>query len=255
MPDLPVFQKKQFEFSAYIRDPQQFPLPPDVEPRRMAVYRELFFNNVEGFLSSTFPVLKSLLPQQTWLDLIQDYFSHNRSQSPYFTSIPEQFIQYLSTERVKNAIDLPFIQELAHYEWVEMALMLAEGDVAHSAVLDNETLLSATVRLSDLAWPLVYQYPVHQISPDYQPEASPDNPTYLVVYRDLQDEVKFMEINSVTHALLDRIENHPETDCQSHLQYIIDLLNHPQPEQALEYGVSIIKGLIERSIIEVVAKL
>ncbi|HFD12274.1 MAG TPA: DUF2063 domain-containing protein [Crenotrichaceae bacterium] len=252
MPDLPVFQKKQFEFSAYIRDPQQFPAPPDVEPRRMAVYRELFFNNVEGFLASTFPVLKSLLEKNQWLALVQDYFCNNRSDSPYFTSIPEQFVDYLNSRQAGNSNPLPFMHELAHYEWVEMVLMMAEGDVLAPEKLDNNTLLSSAVRVSDLAYPLAYQFPVHQISPENQPQSSPENPTYLVVYRDDDDDVKFMEINAVTYALIESMETHPGQQCQQHLQSVIQQLNHPQPEQAFAYGVDILQGLLERSILTIV---
>ena len=252
MPDLPIFQKKQYEFSAFIRDPQKNPAPLDVEPRRMAVYRELFFNNVEGFLSNTFPVLKSLLPEDDWLDLVQDYFCKNRSDSPYFLSIPEHFIDYLNADRDGNAKDLPFMQELAHYEWIEMVLELAEGE-AHqsSSSLGVDALLSSVVRVSDLAYPLAYGFPVHQISPEYQPDTCPENPTYLVVYRDHHDHVKFMEINVVTYALMGIIESNPEQDCKTHLQETVKQLNHPEPRQAFEHGVTILQGLVDRGVLEI----
>ena len=249
MPDLPAFQKKQFEFSAYIRDPHQFPRPADVEERRMAVYRELFFNNVEGFLSSTFPVLKSILKNDKWLDLVQDYFCKNRSESPYFTSIPEHFIEYLNADR-DNAIDDPiFIQELAHYEWIEMVLMLAEGELIPTCQLGDDAMMSGLVQVSTLAYPLVYQFPVHQISPENQPQVVSDNPTYLVVYRDSEDAVKFMEINAVTYALIERIDQFPGQTCYIHLQQVVDQLNHPQPQQAFDYGVTILRGLVDRGIL------
>ncbi len=251
MPDLPAFQKKQYEFSAFIRDPQHNPTPPDVEPRRMAVYRELFFNNVEGFLSNTFPVLKSLLQEDKWLDLVQDYFSKNRSDSPYFSSIPEHFIDYLNTDRVGTTHDLPFMQELAHYEWIEMVLALAEGEADQANSIDLDNLLSSFVRVSSLAYSLAYRFPVHQISPEFQPDTCPENPTYLVVYRDHNDQVKFMEINAVTYALIEIIENNPEQDCQVHLQQIVAQLNHPQPDQAFEHGASILQGLVNRGVLEI----
>lgn len=44
------FKAKQQEFAAFIRNPDGNPAPDDVESERMLMYRELFFNNVEGFL-------------------------------------------------------------------------------------------------------------------------------------------------------------------------------------------------------------
>jgi hypothetical protein len=252
MPDLPVFQKKQYEFSAFIRDPKNNSAPADVEPRRMAIYRELFFNNVEGFLSNTFPVLKSLLPANDWLDLVQDYFCKNRSDSPYFSSIPEHFIEYLNTDRTGSTDELPFMQELAHYEWIEMVLELAEGEAHQPSSISADDLLSSIVRVSGLAYPLAYGFPVHKIGPEYLPDTCPENPTYLVVYRDHDDQVKFMEINAVTYALIEIIENNSEYDCQMHLQQIVKQLNHPQPQQAFEHGVTILQGLVDRGVIEII---
>ena len=49
----PEFIRKQFEFAAHIRDPENNPVPDNIEDRRMAIYRELFFNNVEDFMASS----------------------------------------------------------------------------------------------------------------------------------------------------------------------------------------------------------
>ena len=53
--------QQQYEFAAHIRDPEHKPAPDDIEDRRMGIYRELFYNNVEGFLSNSFPVLRKLM--------------------------------------------------------------------------------------------------------------------------------------------------------------------------------------------------
>ncbi|NNG12205.1 MAG: DUF2063 domain-containing protein, partial [Halobacteria archaeon] len=57
----PDFIRRQYEFAAHIRDPKHQPAPADVEDRRMGIYRELFYNNVEGFIAGTFPVLRRIL--------------------------------------------------------------------------------------------------------------------------------------------------------------------------------------------------
>ena len=55
-----LLKKQLYEFAAHIRDPENKPAPENIEDRRMGIYRDLFFNNIEGFLSGTFPVLKRL---------------------------------------------------------------------------------------------------------------------------------------------------------------------------------------------------
>ncbi len=53
------FIEIQNEFMAHIRKPSQNKKPQGIEDRRMAIYRDLFFNNIVGFISSGFPVLKT----------------------------------------------------------------------------------------------------------------------------------------------------------------------------------------------------
>ena len=63
MANLPLFTQTQYEFAAHIRDPESNPKPADVESRRMKIYTELFFNNVEDFIANTYPVLKEITPE------------------------------------------------------------------------------------------------------------------------------------------------------------------------------------------------
>lgn len=56
----PRFKQLQAQFAGHIRDPQ-VPVIDGIEDRRMQIYRDLFFNNVEGFTASAFP-----LPSGLW---------------------------------------------------------------------------------------------------------------------------------------------------------------------------------------------
>jgi len=244
------FKAKQLEFAAYIRDPENNPPPADVQPQRIAMYRELFFNNIDSFLSANFPVLQAILDDQQWFQLGQDFFAKHACQSPHFSKIPEEFLDYLQNER-DSLNDFPFMLELAHYEWVEMALSIAKETVSgcHQN-LDN--LQNQSIQLSSLAWPLAYQYPVHKISPDFLPETAPEQATFLVVYRNPDDEVNFIEITPITYRLLEIIQEHEQvlvTDC---LKQVAEEMHHPNPEMIMAGGLQILKELAEKTVITVV---
>ena len=65
----------------------------------MAIYRDLFFNNIEGFISSGFPVLKTLIYRQAMAGThVRQFFSEHDCRSPYFLDIAGEFINYLSNE-------------------------------------------------------------------------------------------------------------------------------------------------------------
>lgn len=199
------FKTKQAEFSAYIRNPTSNTCPDDVAPERMKIYRELFYNNVENFIASNFPVLREVLNDLQWHRLTQDFFANHTCTTPYFSEIPEEFIIYLQNERITHEDDYPFMLELAHYEWVEMALTIAQENLADTKIVQI-TSDDQVIGLSPLAWPLVYQFPVHKISPDYLPTQTPEQASYLVVYRDSKDDVKFIELAPMSFRLLQTLQ-------------------------------------------------
>ena len=52
MAELPdTLADRQRAFAAHLRDPSN-PAPPGIEARRMAVYRDLFYNAIEGLLAA-----------------------------------------------------------------------------------------------------------------------------------------------------------------------------------------------------------
>ena len=241
------FKSKQQEFAAYIRDPENNPVPADVKEQRMVMYRELFFNNIEGFLSGNFPVLRKILDDQQWFALAQDFFAEHPCQSPYFSHIPEEFLDYLQNERDSSG-DFPFMLELAHYECVEMALSIAKEDVV-AANQDMDNLLNRNIALSPLAWPLAYQYPVHKIAPAFLPLQAPEQPTFLIVYRNSDDDVNFIEISPITYRLLEIIQEHKNPLAEDCLRQLIKESNHPGPELIIVSGLQILKELAEKTII------
>ncbi|CAA9892079.1 conserved hypothetical protein [Candidatus Methylobacter favarea] len=243
------FKAKQLEFTSYIRDPENNPAPADVQKHRMAMYRQLLFNNIESFLSGNFPVLRKILSEQKWLELVQDFFARHRCGTPYFTEIPEEFLAYLQNER-DSPDDLPFMLELAHYEWVEMALSIAKDEVAAaSSDQSRGDLLKKTICLSPLARPLVYQYPVQRISPALLPTEPPEQPTFFIVYRNQDDNVKFLEITPITYRLLQILQDNESLQAEQCLKQVAKELNHHDPEMIIACGQAILRELAEKSII------
>jgi hypothetical protein len=207
MSSLPDFQQQQLEFASHIRDPDTHQPPNQIEPRRMAIYRELMFNNVQGMLSSAYPVLCSLYSEQTWRQEIRRFFAEHRCETPYFHRIAMEFLEWLRDERGSAPEDPPFLLELAHYEWLEMELLFSDADRQHRECDPNGQLLTGHPCLSPLARVLAYRFPVHRISATFRPESPAEAPTLLLVYRDRLDEIHFAELNPMTFRLLQLLES------------------------------------------------
>lgn len=247
----PDFVRQQYAFAAHIRNPEKNPHPADIEERRMKIYRDLFYNNVEGFMASTYPVLRQIVPDEHWHAMIRDYFANHLSHTPLFPEMPREFLKYLEQERKPHPDDPPFLLELAHYEWVELALSILDVEVDETQIDPQGDLLNGVPVISPLAWALSYHFPVHKISPAFQPEPedATGTQTHLIVYRDGNFDVHFMAINPVTARLVQLISSNSGRTGRTLLQQIAAELDHPQPDIVIHGGMEILNDLKKRTVI------
>ncbi len=259
------FQELQRAFAAHLRAPDQCAPPPQIEDRRMGIYRDLIYNNIESFIAGGFPVLRSLYSDsdkeggdsdgdggdERWHKMVRDFVHRHTSHSPYFLQISEEFLHYLQNEREPEAGDPPFLLELAHYEWVELALDVSEAEFPPGLSTDGDVLELVPV-VSPLAWSLSYRYPVHRIGPGFQPQEPPQTPSFLLVYRDRDDEVGFMEINAVTARLLQLAqggEGQGEGQSGRRLLECLAAEMGQDPGALLEFGRELLQKLLRAGVI------
>lgn len=248
-PDKPAFLRKQYEFAAHLRNPDRHAKPPEVEERRMAIYRGLFYRNIEGFIAGGFPVLRRLYTDDQWHERVRGFFSRHRSRSPYFLEIAGEFLDFLRHEYQPGPEDPPFMLELAHYEWVELALSVSDKTADMSGIDPNADLLSGRPVLSPLAWVLSYRWPVHMLGPDFRPESPPEQPTHIVVFRDRNDRVRFVVINAVTARLLQLLDDDERLSGRGALERIAGEMQHPDPAVVLDGGRQALEQLKSQGII------
>jgi hypothetical protein len=245
-------RKIQYDFAAYLRDPDNVPAPTDIEPRRMAIYRDLFFNNVRKLLAGTFPVLCDLLGEERWALLIRDFYRDHKSRSPLFPDLPREFLHYLAEERLpENSSDEhpdpPFMYELAHYEWVEAGLMLAQ-DQTPEAVIDGD-LLDGLPVVSTVAWLLAYDWPVNKIGSSWQPTEPAEQPLYYLVYRNADEEIIFVTLNAVSARLFEILNQDKPATGREALTQLATELQHPDADKVVTSGTAILEEWRSRGII------
>jgi len=245
---LPVFQRSQYALAAHLRNPEKNAPPAGLEDRRLGIYRELIYNNLEGFLASGFPILRELIEDTHWHNMVRDFLDRHQSHSPYFLEITQEFLQYLQEERGEVAGDPAFMLELAHYEWVELALDVSESEWPSDVDPEGDLLLGRPV-VSPLAWNLSYQYPVHRIGPDFQPETPGPEPTFLIVYRDQRDAVQFMAANAVTVRLLQLLSGESPSTGREALSIVAAELQHPDPSALELMGLDLLQTLRAKDIL------
>lgn len=243
------FRRKQYAFAAHIRDPEHNAAPEAIEDRRMAIYRDLFFNNLYSLLGSTFPVLKKLYAKEGWRRLVRTFMVSYKAKTPYFLEIPQEFIDFLQNHYELQDSDPPFLIELAHYEWAELALSVSDEENPGNIDPEGDLLDGVPVK-NVLAWSLAYEYPVHRINETFQPTEPGAEPTFLVVYRQPDDELNFMELNTVTAGLLARIEdNEAGASGRELITQLGKEIGWPDPDGFLQHGAVALGAMRDRHIL------
>ncbi|WP_448092457.1 HvfC family RiPP maturation protein [Pseudomonas lini] len=216
--DKSTLYQQQNTLTRYLRDPDHCAPPAGMDVARAQVYRDLVFSNLSSLLSGTFPVLVKILGDGEWRSLVRIFLRDYRAQTPKFGEIAQEFVEFLASEplALSDGAWPPFMVELAHYEWVEMALQQSEAEPLPAS--DAGLLLDRPLQVSPLAWPLVYGWPVQLVGPDYRPDSPPAQPTLLLVRRDEDWSVRFSELSPLAWRLLQRIEAFPQLHGQAQLE-------------------------------------
>jgi hypothetical protein len=238
---LPEFQAYQRALAHHLRDPRACAAPPGASPRGLALYRELLFNNLLGFLDACFPVTRHLLGPARWHRLARAFFAGHPCRSPLFRHMPEEFVRWLGSEA--TALRLPgWSAHLLHYEWVELALDTSPLDTRVPGTDAVTDLMSGRPVLNPVSMLLEYPYPVHRIGPDWRPRAPSREPTRILAFRDHGDAVRFVVLNPVSARLVDLLRP-GRLSGRGALRRIATELRHPDPRVVLAGGTAVLADL------------
>ena len=169
---------------------------------------------------------------------------HGRSQ------LPSEFLAFLQDEYEARDDDYPFLVELAHYEYIELALSISEDSNDMQGIDAEGDLLAGAPVKSVLCWMYGYEFPVHRISSDFKPDAPLDQPVFLAVYRRDDDSVGFLELNPVSARLLEAIEqNDTGQSGEALLRALADELNYADVDSLVGHGATALEEMRQLGIL------
>ncbi|MNI49996.1 hypothetical protein D3C73_1046350 [compost metagenome] len=87
------------------------------------------------------------------------------------------------------------------------------------------------------------------VGPDYQPDTPPDQPTLLLVRRDLDFSVKFSELSPLAFRLLQRIEEFPGQTGRAHLQGLAAEAGMTESVEFIESGLGLLRQMQGEGVI------
>ena len=215
-------------------------------------------------LGTGFPVIKRILGKPAWLHLVRRFYAEHQAHTPLFSEIGREFQRYLQTrpeysdgaehaDRTEPCLPaagtFPFLVELAHYEWVELALSLDEHEIADIAHDPHGDVLNGSPLVSPLMWQFQYRYPVHQVREDFLPQQAPEQPSFLVVSRNRHDEMVFTELNALSFKLLEVLKANPGVAGLDVIEALVTALGAADAPAMTEAAKAMLLRFRERDII------
>lgn len=216
-----------------------------IEERRLKVYQELFFNNIEGLLANGFPVIRKILGDMEWKALIKAFWRTHRCHTPYFPQIGTEFVRWMQQHNVPEA--LPFLRELAHYELMEAVVDTADISLPELQGGVDDLRPETTLVLNPVSVLLHYNYPVQRISKEFQPQETGADKTRILVYRNRQHEVKFIALSAASVVLLDLLQTRPRSFLE--LAQITEQSLNAMSGSLLGYMEQQVRDFIQREVI------
>lgn len=256
----------QRDFGRFLRDPHHQKRPEGIPKRPSDIYQSLLFSNICEFLDTCFPVCQTVISDLRWQRLCRVFFRDWQADNPMFSNIPADFVRFL--EQGEHSQPLPmWFTELAHYEWIELAVDINPiifADTAFSVLEDYISLADTAVALETSQLVLNptlenmhYRWPVHKIGASFKTRKRED--TYIAIYRDFDHDVRFLHINPMTAMLLAFIEqNSPpfEQSNQNNTAFYPTMfsdfartIQYKDVAQLTSFAMPLIQDLIDKEII------
>lgn len=230
----------QHAFTAHLRDAKRHKKPEGVPNKRMAIYREIVFNNLLSAVSACFPVCMQITGKAKWRALVKQFLAHHACNSPLFRDIPHSFLSFITEQTLLT----PALLQLAHYEWVELSI--SQMPKTNPSLSARPDLLNERIVFADAHRLLTYDYPVHTMSKQ-TPNPAPQS-TYLFIFLNQAFEIRFILLNPVTYRLLSHLQSHAVTGLQA-LEHTASLIQHPQPEAVIAFGLNTLNELLRQQAI------
>lgn len=200
------FSDIQRQFTRYLRDPDNAPLPAGADRQRMKFYARSYRAKLGYLLEMRHPRLVEALGGDALPSLLDDYVRLPRQSLGGKSTFEEAFVQYLEEESAGRELP-PCIPELAHFSMQTALILNSARKIEDDGIDPDGDLLGCTPVWSAVAELLVYEWPVHRIGADFLPEARPRQPTRLIVYRDRRNRGGYIELNEQAADIAVRVRD------------------------------------------------
>lgn len=201
--------------AAHLRAPAAQPCPVELDTRAALLYRDMLADNFDAALRACFPIWIRCLGEANYLYWRDHFIAEHACRSPFFRQIPDEFMAYLSQNPDTLKARLPYALELAHLEWLELALSVAQTEeLSDHTESKRQNPWTDVLQLNSAHALVQYAHPVHHLMmhPKFTEAPNLDpNPVSLYLYRDRDEIVQMLEPDTLSLQILASLEASPRS--------------------------------------------
>ncbi|MDI9348037.1 MAG: putative DNA-binding domain-containing protein [Methylacidiphilales bacterium] len=224
----------QRNIARYLRTKNTKGIPKKLLGERLEIYRELVVSNIESFIDTRFPICASMLGNKKWRSLVLSFIAEHPISSPYFHQIPTEFLLYLNKQPLKQLP--PYLLELAHYEWVELAILTSKNTPLPA--FKKKIKLDKPVVLVPISQIYLYRFPVHTFTTKMyksavikrQTKSARTTPIHLVMFRKIDYTLGVREVTAAMALLINACIQTPKKILHRHILTIAKTMNIQQDQ-------------------------
>jgi hypothetical protein len=133
---------------------------PGVTPGRLPHYRRLVWNAVKDTLDTAFPITLAALGEDTWEELVKDFFEAGLPQTPQLWKLPLEFYHYHSGRGTGKLMEEIYLDDLLLFEWMEIEVHTMP-DRPYPDFVEQGNLFSDRLAFNPEHEIVQLEYPVH----------------------------------------------------------------------------------------------
>lgn len=175
----------------------------DAKQERLPHYRRLVFNVIKDALETTFPIAFKFIQYEVWQEIVYNFFCLHNCQHTQVWRMPKEFYQFCKNENYATKYDLPYLNDLLNFEWLEAEMYMME-DLEYPDFSENRNWLKEKIAVNPEHKIVKLEYPVHFQIPE---EAVKNKANYfLLLYREKETgKVQFVNLSILFAFLIENI--------------------------------------------------
>ncbi len=218
-----------------------------VGAERFLVYRQLVQNRMRNTVRDFIERTAARLGARTLFSDFSDFMHERAATSYYLRDVPAEFVAWVSPRWAARAETPDHLIDLANHELLEYDIRNdhrgGEAPTGEGLALDRPLRFDGAARL------MRYDYAVHRLPASVHDRTEPERvPTRLLVYRDVDSRVRYLELTPLAYAALEQLIEHHQPLAQG-LQAACASLGEPLDDARLATTAQLLADLAERGVL------